>query len=121
MVALVAFAITVPWLWLWPAWLNVLAEAYGSSGIGPQIAIPFAFRLAFAVILLALWRPWSRALPALLQFRRSIGRRSSCSSSQAPWFCGGYAIAETAHIRSTGLVPLGGRSYTRPLLGLANW
>jgi len=65
-VALVAVLITLPWLALWPAWLGILLEAYGKPGIGPQIPVPYLARAAVALVLLVLWRPWSRAMAAVV-------------------------------------------------------
>ena len=58
--------LTSPWLDLWPAWIRTLVDAYGKSGIGPQVPIPFLPRLVVAIGLIALWRPWSRALAAVV-------------------------------------------------------
>ena len=63
--ALVLCSLTVPWLHLWPEWATQLAT-YAGSGIGPQIPIPLIVRLPVAVVLLLLWRPWSRALAAVV-------------------------------------------------------
>ncbi len=68
MVALTAaimFAITIPWLGLWPVWVEHLAAAYGQP-LGPQIPIPFAIRAVVATVLLLVFRPWSRALAAFV-------------------------------------------------------
>ncbi|MFL5675762.1 MAG: hypothetical protein ACJ779_12195 [Chloroflexota bacterium] len=61
----VMFAITIPWLGLWPTWVGHLAAAYGQP-LGPQIEIPFALRAIAALGLLVLFRPWSRALAAFV-------------------------------------------------------
>ena len=63
--AAVMFAITIPWIGLWPVWVAHLAAAYGQP-LGPQIPIPFAVRAVVAVGLLVLFRPWSRALAAFV-------------------------------------------------------
>ncbi len=52
-VALVAVALTLPVLHLWPEWVRHLASAYGQA-LGPQVAVPFPFRAAVAVGLLVL-------------------------------------------------------------------
>ena len=59
-------AISLPWLPLWPAYVAHLAANLGFP-LGPQVPIPFAVRLAAAVILLvAVRRPWARALAATI-------------------------------------------------------
>ena len=63
--AAIMFAITIPWIGLWPVWVAHLAAAYGQP-LGPQIPIPFAVRAVVAVILLVIFRPWSRALAAFV-------------------------------------------------------
>lgn len=64
-VALAAILVTLPWLWLWPAWIGHLAGNI-SSPLGPQIPVPIAVRWVIAVGLLALRRPWARALAAAI-------------------------------------------------------
>jgi len=64
-VGLVSVLITLPWLELWPAWISHLA-ANVSSPLGPQIPVPLPVRWIVAIGLLALRRPWSRALAAVL-------------------------------------------------------
>ena len=66
MVAMVAVIVTLPWLGLWQAWIQTLADAYGKPGIGPQVPIPFLPRFVLAIGLIAWWRPWSRALAAVI-------------------------------------------------------
>jgi hypothetical protein len=61
-----ACAITLPWLYLWPEWIAALDRALSHGGVGPQIGIPFAVRLVAAIPLIALQRPWSRALGAVI-------------------------------------------------------
>ena len=56
---------TIPWLSLWPAWISHLAANVGSE-LGPQIPVPFALRLALAVLLLLVRTAWARALAATL-------------------------------------------------------
>jgi hypothetical protein len=63
--AAVLFAISIPWIGLWPVWVAHLAAAYGQP-LGPQIPIPFALRAVVAVGLLILFRPWSRAAAAFV-------------------------------------------------------
>jgi hypothetical protein len=58
-------AVSLPWAWLWPEYVTALIGAYGQS-IGPAVPIPFAGRFVLALGLLALWRPWSRALAAVV-------------------------------------------------------
>jgi hypothetical protein len=65
LVGLAALALTIPWLALWPAWLNHLAEGYGQP-FGPQVSIPFLVRFPIALILVATQRPWARALAAFI-------------------------------------------------------
>jgi hypothetical protein len=57
--------VTLPWLWLWPAWIEHGLDAVGSA-IGPQVPVPLWLRLSLAVGLLALRRPWTRALAAVV-------------------------------------------------------
>ncbi|MEW5992657.1 MAG: hypothetical protein AB1736_15120 [Chloroflexota bacterium] len=64
-VALVAALITLPWLSLWPAWIDHLAANVGSA-LGPQLPIPLLVRWALAMGLLALRRPSARALAATI-------------------------------------------------------
>ena len=64
-VILVALAVTLPVLHLWPEWIRHVAAAYGQR-IGPEIGIPFPLRLGVAVVLLLLNRPWSRAAAAVI-------------------------------------------------------
>jgi hypothetical protein len=62
-VALGLVAITLPWLSLWPAWVGQLA-AYAGQSVGPVVPVPLIPRLAVALPLMALRRPWARALAA---------------------------------------------------------
>jgi hypothetical protein len=57
--------VTVPWLGLWPEWIGALVGT-ADAPHGPLIPIPLWLRLVGAVGLLALQRPWSRALGASL-------------------------------------------------------
>ena len=63
--SLVALAITIPWLGLWPAWLTHLVGGYGQP-FGPQVAVPFAIRFVVALLLIATGRRWARALAAFV-------------------------------------------------------
>jgi hypothetical protein len=65
-IAVVAIAITIPWLRLWPEWIEALLRALGNGGVGPAIPIPLWLRLALAVPLLLIQRPATRALGAIL-------------------------------------------------------
>ena len=65
-VVVVAIVVTLPWLALWPAWVNLLIDAYRTPGIGPQIPVPFLVRALVAALLLLVWRPWSRAAAAVI-------------------------------------------------------
>ena len=63
-VALVAFAlISLPWLGLWPEWVSTLI-GQSSHPLGPLVPVPFIVRAPIALGLLALRRPWARALAA---------------------------------------------------------
>jgi hypothetical protein len=61
---LVALAITLPWLGLWPQWLSYLLTA-PLSGAWPVI-VPLIVRAPIAVVLLALRKDWARMLAACL-------------------------------------------------------
>jgi hypothetical protein len=62
----VLVAITLPWLHLWPEFVNHLEDNL-SSQLGPQVPVPFPIRFVAALALLGLVRqPWSRALAATL-------------------------------------------------------
>ena len=63
-VAIVAL-VTLPWLPLWPAWIGSLINT-ADTPHGPLIPVPFAARAVIAALLIALQRPWSRALGAIL-------------------------------------------------------
>jgi len=63
-IVLAGVVITIPWLYLWPAWASQLVGAFGVP-YGPQIPVPFVVRFAVALPLLA-GRPWMRALGAAL-------------------------------------------------------
>jgi hypothetical protein len=57
--------ISIPWIWLWPQWIDTLIATSGHP-IGPVVPVPFLLRAVMAVGLLALRRPWSRALAAAI-------------------------------------------------------
>jgi hypothetical protein len=57
--------LTLPWLYLWRDWVQMLIDAYGRQ-IGPMFPVPFPVRALAALGLLALWRPWSRAAAAIV-------------------------------------------------------
>ena len=63
-VAIVAL-ITLPWLPLWPAWIESLINT-ADTPHGPLVPVSFAARAVIAALLIALQRPWSRALGAIL-------------------------------------------------------
>jgi hypothetical protein len=65
-VAAVAFAlISLPWLSLWPGWIETLLSRLPHP-LGPVVPVPFVVRAVAAVALVALQRPWSRALAAVI-------------------------------------------------------
>lgn len=64
-IAVVATLLTLPWLSLWPEWIMHLAANLGGP-LGPQIPVPLPVRWALAFGLLALRRPWSKALAATI-------------------------------------------------------
>lgn len=65
-ILLVALAITIPWLHLWPEWIAHLVSNIGSP-LGPQVPVPLPIRLAIAAALLVLVRArWARALAATI-------------------------------------------------------
>lgn len=61
-----AVALTLPWPSLWPEWIATLLRALEHGGVGPMVPVPFGLRLALAVPLIALQRPWSRVLAGVL-------------------------------------------------------
>lgn len=61
----VALVATLPRLDTWPAWMARLLWMNGHP-LGPLVPIPLAIRAAIALALLALRRPWSRALAAVV-------------------------------------------------------
>jgi hypothetical protein len=66
LVALVVLAaISLPWLSLWPGWIETLLSRLPHP-LGPVVPVPFVVRAVVAVGLVALRRPWSRALAAVI-------------------------------------------------------
>jgi hypothetical protein len=61
---LVALAITIPWVALWPQWVSYLLTA-PLSGAWPVI-VPLLVRAPIALVLLALRKDWARMLAACL-------------------------------------------------------
>lgn len=65
--AILLAIVTLPFATLWVDWFRQLARAYGTdTAPGASIAIPFAPRLVVAFAILALRRPWARALAAIV-------------------------------------------------------
>lgn len=64
-IAVATALMTLPWLSLWPEWIGHLAGNLGSS-LGPQLPVPLPVRWALAAGLMALRRPWSKALAATI-------------------------------------------------------
>jgi hypothetical protein len=60
----VAFAVTLPWLHLWPEWIEHLLRQPASIDI--HIGPPWYWRLPLAAALLLLRRPWARALAVVV-------------------------------------------------------
>lgn len=59
-------ALSLPWAYLWPQYATHMISNIGSP-LGPQIPVPYWLRLgAAAALLLAIRRPWARALAAIL-------------------------------------------------------
>jgi hypothetical protein len=66
LVATVVFAlVSLPWLSLWPGWIETLFTRLPHP-LGPVVPVPFVVRAVVAVGLVALRRPWSRALGAVI-------------------------------------------------------
>jgi hypothetical protein len=66
-VAGILVALTLPWWFLWPAWVSHLTSSYGANlAPGATIAVPLLPRLLVAVALLAVRRPWTRGLAAII-------------------------------------------------------
>ena len=49
---LLLLALTLPWWWLWPQWLDQLLRGW-QTPVGPQIPIPFLVRLPVGLLLVA--------------------------------------------------------------------
>lgn len=64
LVLAVAVIATLPWLHLWPEWVEHLLRQ--PSSIDIHIAPPWYWRLPFAAALLLLHRPWARALAVVV-------------------------------------------------------
>lgn len=64
LVLAVAFLVTLPWLHLWPEWVEHLLRQ--PSSISIHIGPPWYWRLPFALALLLLRRPWARALAVVV-------------------------------------------------------
>lgn len=65
-VAAVAFgAIALPWPYLFPDWIAALLGNVADP-IAPLVPVPFLLRLPIALVLIAMQRPWTRALGAML-------------------------------------------------------
>jgi hypothetical protein len=60
----VAVLITVPWLYLWPEWVEYLLRQ--PSTIYIHIGPPWYVRLPFALVLLLVRRPWASALAVVV-------------------------------------------------------
>ena len=54
--------ITVPWLFLWPEWVHVMATSLNTS----FEVVPIVWRAPFVLVLLVVRRPWARAMAAAL-------------------------------------------------------
>lgn len=66
-VGLALLAVTLPWWGLWPAWIGHLVGSYGANlAPGATILVPLAPRLAIALGLLFVRRPWARGLAAII-------------------------------------------------------
>jgi len=63
----VGVALTLPWLSLWPDWVATLVGTAQEPTLGPQLPVSYPVRLvAAAVLLVAIRRPWARALAGAL-------------------------------------------------------
>jgi hypothetical protein len=58
-------ALTIPWLWLWPAWVDALRDM-ATSPVGPQLPLPFGLRLVVGLALAATRVPSLRAAGAVI-------------------------------------------------------
>ncbi len=57
--------VSLPWIGLWPQWIDALVTT-SAHPLGPLVPVPFLVRAGAAVVLLALQRPWTRALAAAI-------------------------------------------------------
>ncbi len=64
LVLIVSLAVTLPWLYLWPEWIEYLLRQPTSIAI--HIGPPWYLRLPFALALLLLRRPWTSALAVVV-------------------------------------------------------
>lgn len=115
-VVLVALAVTLPVVHLWPEWIRHLAAAYGQP-LGPQVAIAFPIRAAFALGLLALRRPWSRAGAAVVAMPAFYwGSFVLFLAPLVAWMTARYAIRATDGLpdRPTSLTPEPVEAVARP-------
>jgi hypothetical protein len=60
----VIVGVTLPWLWLWPAWVESLVAVLQGPPLGHPIPVPLWVRAPIAVALILTGRPWARALGA---------------------------------------------------------
>jgi hypothetical protein len=66
LIAALAFgAIALPWPYLYVDWIEALISN-ASDPVAPLVPIPFLLRLPVALVLIAIQRPWTRALGAVL-------------------------------------------------------
>ena len=66
LVAIAAFGLlALPWPYLYPDWVVALLGNV-EDPIAPLVPVPFLVRLPIALVLIALQRPWTRALGAML-------------------------------------------------------
>jgi hypothetical protein len=66
LLAVAVFAlVSLPWLSLWPGWIETLLYRLPHP-LGPVIPVPLVVRVVVAVGLVALQRPWARALAAAI-------------------------------------------------------
>ena len=66
LIAVLAFAlISLPWPYLYPEWVAALIGNIADPE-APLVPVPFLLRLPVALVLIAIQRPWTRALGAML-------------------------------------------------------
>ena len=66
LIAVVAFGvIALPWPYLFPEWIAALLGNIREPA-APLVPVPFLLRLPVALVLVAIQRPWTRALGAML-------------------------------------------------------